>query len=78
MKLNVGMFTVDIKVKNTTYSERNNLMDTISFLNMASIAFDKAAELYKSKGYDAIPEDFEKMGDDIYAALKAAGAYKEV
>lgn len=78
MKLNVGMFTVDVKVKNTRYSDRNNLLDTISFLNMASIAFDQAAKMYKSEGYEHISEDFEKMGSDIYAALKAAGAYKDI
>ena len=78
MKLNIGEFTVEVKAKNTAFSERNNLMDTISFLNKASIAFAKAAENYKVKGYNAISEDFEKMGDDIYAALKAAGAYKDL
>lgn len=78
MKLNIGEFTVDVKAKHTTFSERNNLMDTINFLNKASIAFAKAAAEYNSKGYIALSEDFDKMGNDIYAALKAAGAYKDI
>lgn len=78
MKLNIGNYTVEVKAKNTTFSERNNLMDTIAFLNTASIAFSRAAEVYKSKGHNAIAADFDKMGDDIYAALKAAGAYKDI
>lgn len=78
MKLNIGEFTVDVKAKNTKLSERNNLMDNISFLNKVSIACARAAECYESKGYPSLAADFEKMGDDIYAALKAAGAYKDI
>lgn len=77
MKMVIGNFTVDVKARNTKYSERNNVVDAISFLNMASIAFDKAADSYKADGREFIAEDFEKMSNDIYAALKAAGAYKD-
>ncbi len=78
MKLNIGEYTVEIKAKQTALSERNNLMDTITFLNRTSMAFDRAAEAYRAKGYNAISADFEKMGNDIYAALTAAGAYKDL
>ena len=78
MKLIIGNFTVDVKAKNTIYSERNNAVDVISFLNMASIAFDRAADAYKAKGHVYVAADFEKMSNDIYAALKAAGAYKDL
>ena len=78
MKLVVGNFAVEVKAKNTEYSERNNVVDAFSFLNMASIAFDKAAEVYKANNRPFIAEDFEKMSNDIYAALKAAGAYKDI
>ena len=78
MKLVVGNFTVEVKAKNTVYSERNNVVDAFSFLNMASIAFDEAAEVYKANNRPFIAEDFEKMSNDIYAALKAAGAYKDI
>ena len=38
----------------------------------------KAAEVYKANNRPFIAEDFEKMSNDIYAALKAAGAYKDI
>lgn len=78
MKLVVGNFTVEAKARNTVYSERNNAVDTIAFLNMACIAFDKAADVYKTNNMPWTAEDFKKMSDDIYAALKAAGAYKDI
>ena len=78
MKLKADNFVIDIKVKNAVFSERNNLMDAIGFLNMASIAFQKAADAYKAEGREFIASDFEKISDDIYAALKAAGAYKDI
>ena len=78
MKLKAYNYAIDIKVKNVNFSERNNLMDTISFLNMASIAFQKAADAYKADGKKFIAADFEQLSDDIYAALKAAGAYKDI
>lgn len=62
MKLNIGQFTVEVKAKDTVLSERNNVMDTITFLNRASMAFDRAVEVYKSKGYTAMAADFEKNG----------------
>ena len=78
MKLKADNYVIDIKVKNAVFSERNNLMDAIGFLNMASIAFQKAADAYKADGREFIAADFEKISDDIYAALKAAGAYKDI
>lgn len=78
MKLKAYNYEIDIKAKNVTFSERNNLMDAISFLNMASIAFQKAADAYKADGREFIASDFEQISNDIYAALKAAGAYKDV
>ena len=60
MKLKIGQFTVDVKVKDTVLAERNNLMDTINFLNRTSMAFDRAAEAYKAQGYKAISADYEK------------------
>ena len=78
MKLKTGNYAIDIKVQNVNFSGRSNLMDTISFLNMASIAFQKAADAYKADGKEFIASDFEEISDDIYAALKAAGAYKDI
>ena len=78
MKLNIGEYTVEIKAKHTALSKRNNLMDTLNFLNRASMAFDRASEMYKAQGYNVISANFEKMGNDIYAALTAAGAYKDL
>ncbi len=77
MKLKADNYVIDIKVKNAYFSERTNLMDAIGFLNKASIAFQKAADAYKADGREFIAADFEKISDDIYAALKAAGAYKD-
>lgn len=78
MKLKANNYVIDIKAKNVIFSERNNLMDTISFLNIATIAFQKAADAYKADGKEFIAVDFETISDDIYAALKAAGAYKDL
>lgn len=78
MKLTVGEFEIDIKAKDARFRDRNNLMDTINFLNMASIAFCKAADAYTEAGYKAIPAQYQQIGDDLYAALKAVGAYKDV
>ena len=78
MKLKTGNYAIDIKAKNVTFSERNNAVDVISFLNMASIAFQKAADAYKADGKEFIASDFEQISNDIYAALKAAGAYKDI
>ena len=78
MKLKADNYVIDIKVKNACFSERTNLMDAICFLNMASIAFQKAADAYKADGREFIASDFEKISNDIYAALKAAGAYKDI
>lgn len=78
MKLVVGDFTVEVKAKNTRYSERNNVVDVFDFLNMMSVACDKAAEVYKARNLQFTAQDFDKMSNDIYAALKAAGAYKDI
>ena len=78
MKLVIGDFTAEVKSRNTRYSERNNAVDTIAFLNMMSIACDKAAQVYKAQGHEYTAADFDKMSNDIYAALKAAGAYKDI
>ena len=78
MKLKANNYVIDIKAKNVIFSERNNLMDAISFLNIASIAFQKAADAYKADGKEFIAADFETISNDIYAALKAAGAYKDL
>ena len=45
---------------------------------MASIAFQKAADAYKADGKEFIAVDFEEISNGIYAALKAAGAYKDI
>lgn len=78
MKLKAYNYAIDIKVQNVNFSGRSNLMDAISFLNMVTIAFDKAADAYKADGKEFIASDFEKISNDIYAALKAAGAYKDI
>ncbi len=78
MKLKANNYAMDIKVKNINFTDRNNLFDTIGFLNIASIAFQKAADAYKADGKEFIASDFQKISDDIYAELKAAGAYKDI
>lgn len=78
MKLIIGDFTAEVKAKNTRYSERNNVVDTVYLLNLMSIACGRAAQDYKEKGYEYMAADFDKMSNDIYAALKAAGAYKDI
>lgn len=77
MKLMIGEYEVDIKVKDARFNERNNIVDTISFLNEMSLAFYKASEMYKRDTCEALAACANKKSDDIYKTLKKMGAYKD-
>lgn len=76
MKLVVNDYVIDIKVKKK-HQQRCSLLETMYFLNNCTIAFSNAAK-YMTATMPSCAKEFEKMGSDIYAALKAAGAYKDI
>ena len=76
MKLIIDGYEVNISVKRTT-DKRCSLLETMYFLNKCCIAFDEAAKRIEGN-MPATSKRYEKISNDIYVALKAAGAYKEV
>lgn len=76
MKLVIGDFEVEVKAKRKG-TDRNNVLDTMFFLNNASMAYTAAYLQFKSEGHPYMAEEFRKMGDDIYSMLDKAGAYKD-
>lgn len=78
MKIKVNDYEIEIKAKRPIWNENYNLFDTMQFMNMASIAFQALADKWKVEGREYSAKEFEKASWDIYAALKAVGAYKDV
>ena len=78
MKLMIGDFEVDIKAKVPQRNARNNLLDTMYFLNNLSIAFGEASAKYKIDGYPALAKEFNEASHQIYDTLEKIGAYKEI
>ena len=78
MKIKVNDYEIEIKAKRPIWNANYNLSDTIQFMNMTSIAFQALADEWNAEGREYSAKEFEKISWDIYAALKAAGAYKEV
>ena len=44
-------------------------------LNVISIAFLEAAKQFKDEGANALANDYDRVSDEIYIALKEAGYY---
>ena len=78
MKLMIGDFEVDIKAKVPQRNARNNLLDTMYFLNNLSIAYAEASAKYKIDGYPVLAKKFNKASHQIYETLEKIGAYKEI
>lgn len=76
MKLTIGEFEVEIKA-HTIWSQRNNKNDVMSLLYEISLIYDKASREARDNGCEALSRRYYNMGDDIYRALKEAGAYYE-
>lgn len=76
MKLTIGEFEVEIKA-HTVWSQRNNKNDVMSLLNEISLICDCASRETKASGCEALSRRYYNIGDDIYRALKEAGAYYE-
>lgn len=77
MKLIIGDYEINISAKNLEFDKKNSLLRTMYFLNECSIAFNEASKQIAERT-PITSKRYEKMADDIYAALRAAGAYKEV
>ena len=79
MKLTLGNYEIDIKVKSTIGEERRcNKTDTMYFLNRLSSAFSEAAILEYQRGFAAIAKESEKYGDDIYEFLDSLEFYDDI
>lgn len=77
MKLTIGEFEVEIKA-HTIWSHRNNKNDVMLLLNEISLICDNASrDEARNSGCEALSRRYHKYGDDIYRALKEAGAYYE-
>ena len=76
MKLKIGEYEVEIKA-HTIWSQRNNKNDVMSLLNEISLICDKASREAKQNGCETLSRRYYNLGDDIYRALKEAGAYYE-
>ena len=69
MKLTVGNYEIDVKVK-YTFEERANATATKYFLNLVSAALAAEAERETQLGCPNIAEDSRKKSDQIYEFLK--------
>lgn len=76
MKLKIGEYEVEIKA-HTVWSQRNNKNDVMALLNEISLIGDNASREAKQNGCEALSRRYYNLGDDIYRALKEAGAYYE-
>lgn len=76
MKLTIGEFEVEIKA-HTVWTQRNNKYDVMSLLNEISLICDNASREARQNGCEALSRRYHNFGDDIYRALKEAGAYYE-
>ncbi len=76
MKLKIGEYEVEIKA-HTVWSQRNNKNDVMSLLNEIALICDNASREAKQNGCEALSRRYYNLGDDIYRALKEAGAYYE-
>ena len=74
MKLSIGGYEIEIKAKGAG-DERNTKEWAMYFLNELSMAYTEAAKAIGQNGANAISEDFEEKGMQVYRALKSAGFY---
>lgn len=75
MKLTLGTFEVDVKVKGIADKTKNNTQDAVFFLNTLVSAFDAASQFEEGQGYKAMAKLFDSYSWEIYNQLKAAGHY---
>lgn len=75
MKLTVGSFEVDVKVKGIANKTKNNTDDAVFFLNTLVSAFDAAAKFEAGQGYHGLERQYDSYSWEIYNQLKAAGHY---
>ena len=79
MKINIGTYEVDIKVKREG-KDRCNAEDVKAFLNEVASAYYNAAEYDSMRGVHLAAKREKVMHDDIFNVLDAMGyydAYKE-
>lgn len=75
MKLRIGEYEVDIKVKHSKCGGKANKADTMYFLNDLVCICADSARLNRMLGTHSIADESEKYHDDIYNYLKAKGLY---
>lgn len=75
MKIKIGEFDVDVKVRRSGRESRASKESAIYFLNQICIWACEASENYEKDGYDALAKLAKERWGEIYDQLKAAGAY---
>lgn len=78
MKLTIGEYEVEIKVKHSKYGQKANKTDTMNFLNTLSIFCKDAARYNRMLGAYSINDEAEQYGKDIYEYLEAKGVYDHI
>lgn len=74
MKLTIDKFEVEIKAKGI-FGDRYNKKDTIALLNKISLLASRAAEYYKGTKFEALQDEAENIGEEIYNFIESIGAY---
>ena len=75
MKVTIGMYEVDVKVKKN-YHEQNNIQYTLYFLNELCIIYREASTFNACQGYQGIAKDYNEKAKEIYEQLETAGCYE--
>ena len=87
MKILIGDYEVDIKVRKT-YHSRSNKEDLFYFLNTISCAFQNSSDLYSGNNgvicicdpdyLKVVAKEYEDLGNEIFKFLEVSGFYKDL
>lgn len=77
MKIKIGEFDVDVKVRRSGRESRASKESAIYFLNQICIWADEASENLDRNGHDVLAKLAKEKSDEIYRQLKDAGAYDD-
>lgn len=75
MKLQIGTYEVEIKVKDE-YSQRANKNDTQYFLNELCCYLSEASRSYDNTNFHKLSENVQSWNTSIYEELTKQGFYK--
>lgn len=70
MKINLGMYEVEIEVK---IGEDDG---TLYFLNDLSITFQNSSSYYRKKGYNSMADRDKNFSNKLYEICDKAGLYE--